>query len=80
VPKPIALTHNVPPAPRTPEGKLASSRNSLKHGLACAQLIIPGEDPTAFDALLADLLDEHQPANPTEQLLVQEIAQSYWLT
>ncbi|MGI9075142.1 MAG: hypothetical protein ACR2JB_28355 [Bryobacteraceae bacterium] len=66
--------------PRTSEGKLASSRNSFKHGLASAQLIIPGEDPAAFDALLADLLAEHQPANPTEQLLVLEMAQSYWLT
>jgi hypothetical protein len=66
--------------PRTPEGKLASSRNSFKHGLASAQLIVPGEDPAAFDALLTDLLAEHQPANPTEQLLVLEMAQSYWLT
>jgi hypothetical protein len=66
--------------PRTSEGKLASSRNSLKHGLASAQLIIPGEDPAAFDALLSGLLDEHQPANPTEDILVREIAQSYWLT
>jgi hypothetical protein len=66
--------------PRTPEGKLASSRNSFKHGLASAQLIIPGEDPAAFEALLTDLLAEHQPANPTEQLLVLEMAQSYWLT
>jgi hypothetical protein len=66
--------------PRTSEGKLASSRNSLKHGLASAQLIIPGEDPAAFDALLSALLDEHQPANQTEEILVREIAQSYWLT
>jgi hypothetical protein len=66
--------------PRTREGKLASSRNSLKHGLASAQLIIPGEDTAAFDALLSALLDEHQPANPTEEILVLEIAQSYWLT
>jgi hypothetical protein len=66
--------------PRTSQGKLASSRNSLKHGLASAQLIIPGEDPAAFNALLSALLEEHQPANPTEDLLVQEIAQSYWLT
>jgi hypothetical protein len=66
--------------PRTSEGKLASSRNSLKHGLASAQLIIPGEDPNAFDALLTALLDEHQPANPTQEILVQQMAQSYWLT
>jgi hypothetical protein len=66
--------------PRTPEGKLASSRNSVKHGLASAQLIIPGEDPAAFDALLSALFEEHQPANPTEEILVQQMAQSYWLT
>lgn len=66
--------------PRTSAGKMASSRNSLKHGLAAPQLIIPGEDRTAFDALLADLLDEHQPANISEELLVHQIAQSWWLT
>ena len=59
---------------------MASSRNSLKHGLASAQLIIPGEDPAAFDALLSALVDEHQPGSPTEEILVHEIAQSYWLT
>ncbi len=65
--------------PRSPEGKLASSRNSLKHGLASAQLIIPGEDPADFETLLSGLLDEHQPATPTEELLVRELAQSWWL-
>ncbi len=65
--------------PRTPTGKLASSRNSLKHGLASGQVIIPGEDTSAFEALLTALLDEHQPGGPTEELLVNEMAQSYWL-
>ena len=66
--------------PRTAAGKLASSGNSLKHGLASPRLIVPGEDPAAFDALFAALREEHQPANPTEELLVQQIAQSSWLT
>ncbi len=66
--------------PRTPAGKLASSRNSLKHGLASGELIIPGEDRAAFEALLNNFLIEHQPANPTEELLVNEMAQAYWLT
>lgn len=66
--------------PRTVVGKLASSGNSLKHGLASPRLIIPGESHAAFDALLTALLDEHQPANPTEELLVHQIAQSWWLT
>ncbi len=66
--------------PRTPEGKLASSRNSTKHGLASGQLIIPGEDRATFEALLHNLLDEHHPATPTEELLVTRMAQSHWLT
>ncbi len=65
--------------PKSPSGKVASSRNSLKHGLASGTLLIPGEDPAAFDALLHDLLEEHQPAGTTEDLLVHEMAQSFWL-
>lgn len=68
--------------PITPEGKLASFRNSLQHGLASGRLIVEslGEDPAAFDALLQSLLQDHQPANTTEELLVREMAQSYWLS
>src|SRR5437762_8934179 len=66
--------------PRSVEGKLGSSRNSLKHGLASGTLLIPGEDAAAFEALRNALIEEHQPANETETLLVHEIAQSYWLT
>ena len=66
--------------PRSSTGKLASSRNSLKHGLASGEVIIPGEDPSAFDALLHNLLEEHQPANPTEELLINDMARSHWLT
>ena len=66
--------------PVTCQGKLASSCNSLKHGLASGTLIIDGEDPAAFDELLQTLLAEHQPASTTEELLIQEMAQSWWLT
>ena len=65
--------------PTSAAGKLASSRNATKHGLASGQLLIPGEDPAAFESLLHDLLQEHAPANPTEHLLVTQLAQSYWL-
>ena len=66
--------------PATPTGKLASSLNSLKHGLASGTLIIPGEDQAEFDELLKALLSDHQPASATEELLVLEMAQSWWLT
>lgn len=65
--------------PRTPEGKLTSSRNSLKHGLSTGTLLIAGEDPAAFEALRDSLYREHQPADVTEQLLVDDLAQSHWL-
>ncbi len=65
--------------PRSPEGRLASSRNSLKHGLSTGQIIVPGEDSAAFESLRHALLQEHQPTNATEELLVVEMAQSYWL-
>jgi len=68
-----------PTGPRSAEGKAVSSGNSLKHGLASGRLIVPGEDPADFDALLAGLLAEHSPATETEQLLVQHMAQSWWL-
>ena len=64
--------------PKTPEGKAASSETSFKHGLYSSQLVIPGEDPAALDALKADLRAEHQPATTTEELLVNEIAEHYW--
>jgi hypothetical protein len=66
--------------PRSIAGKLASSRNSLQHGLASGTLIIPGEDPAAFDQLTAALLGEHRPTGDTETLLVHEMARSWWLT
>ncbi len=65
--------------PRTSTGKATSARNSFKHGLASGAIVVPGEDPAAFDTLLADLTADHAPANSTEDLLVSEMAQSYWL-
>jgi hypothetical protein len=59
---------------------LASSRNALQHGLASGTVIIPGEDPAEFESLLQDLIAEHHPAGATEELLIQEMAQSFWLS
>jgi hypothetical protein len=77
--EPKSLERSGPTGPRSPEGKAISSGNSLKHGLASGRLIIPGEDPAGFEALLDDLMAEHAPANPIETLLVQQMAQSWWL-
>src|SRR6185437_11241805 len=68
-----------PTGPRSPKGKAISSGNSLKHGLASGRVLIPGEDPAQFEALLSDLITEHAPGTETESLLVQQMAQSWWL-
>jgi len=64
--------------PRTIQGKAASSQNAFKHGLYSKDLIVHGEDPAEFDALKADLRREHQPANTTEEILVNEMAEQFW--
>ena len=64
--------------PKTVDGKSASSQNSFKHGLYSKQLVMQGENPAELDALKADLRAEHQPANTTEEILVNEIAEHYW--
>ena len=66
--------------PRTPAGKAASSRNSLKHGLASGTLILPDEDPAEFAALHQSLIADHAPTTATEQLLVHDMAKHHWLT
>ncbi len=64
--------------PKTPEGKAASARNSLKHGLLASDTVLPDEDSQAFLDLLAALEAEHQPASPLEEFLVQQLANAQW--
>src|SRR5437867_9576262 len=64
--------------PSTPEGRAAVRLNGLKYGLYAETLILPGEDPAGFDALLDRLDAEHQPATPTEEIFVSQIAMASW--
>src|SRR5205823_13734609 len=64
--------------PSTPEGRAAVSLNGLKYGLYAETLILPGEDPAEFDALLDRFHAEHQPATPTEEAFVSQIVMATW--
>jgi hypothetical protein len=66
--------------PKTPEGKAKSSMNRLTHGFASSSFITPEENGHEFIALLDDLTAEHRPMTPTEQILVEKMAQNHWLT
>jgi len=64
--------------PRTPEGRAAVRLNGVKHGLTAATLVLPGETESDFESLLADFESEHQPATPTEEALVRQMAMAQW--
>ena len=68
--------------PKTADGKALAARNSLKHGLLAKEVVITegegAEDQQTFDALLADLVIEFNPAGAMEEILVEEIAVCYW--
>ena len=60
-------------------GKAASSRNNFRHGLSGSFSVLPSEDRNQFNVMQNSLLDEHSPLRPTESILVEKMAQSYWL-
>ena len=66
--------------PKTPEGKSVSSRNNFHHGFCGRFTVLPSESQEQFDELMAALRNEHQPATPTENILVDKMAEHHWLT
>ena len=64
--------------PKTPEGRAAVRLNGLKHGLTSKILVLEGESRAGFENLLDSLEAEHQPATPTEVILVRQMAMAAW--
>ncbi len=64
--------------PRTEAGKQRSSLNALRHGLTARTAVLPSEDTAAYQLHCRQFVDEHQPANPTETQLVQELGDTSW--
>lgn len=52
--------------------------NALKHGILSKLVVLPHEDRSEFDTLLAGLIEEHQPSGVTEMHLVEELASILW--
>jgi hypothetical protein len=66
--------------PQTEEGKLNSSRNNLKHGFCGTFNVLDSENQQEYDGLLAALRLEHSPSTATENILVDRLAQHFWLS
>jgi len=52
--------------------------NALKHGAYSKLVMLPGEDPAAFEALQQSLFDEYKPAGPSETSTMISIAKTLW--
>ncbi len=64
--------------PRTPEGKARARDNALKHVLFATTLLIKGEDPEAYHALVDDLVEEFEPIGTMENLLLSRMSEHHW--
>ena len=65
--------------PKSAAGKQVARMNALKHGLQAEHVVIPGEDPEEFEALLRGLEEDCLPVGFRESLLVERIAHCTWL-
>ena len=63
----------------TERGKAIAAQNATKHGMLAAKPpVLATEDLETFQGIIQGLIDEHEPATPTEHLFVQQIAMA-WL-
>jgi hypothetical protein len=64
--------------PRSTEGKAASRFNALKHGMDAASIVIPGEDPAAYEAISDEYHRQFDPQTALEQFHVDTLIRSDW--
>jgi len=66
--------------PKTESGKASSCKNNFKYGLTGSSFtVLDFEDQDEFNHVLSGLRHEHQPSTMTESILIEQMAQSYWL-
>jgi len=64
--------------PKIDQGKLISSRNSLKTGTYSKLVVLPDENHEEFDSLLAQFNADFYPKDAVEIILIREIAVITW--
>jgi len=64
--------------PKTPQGKVNSSKNAVRHALFTESLLFESENKEQFELILADLIAEHGPQSATEHILVENMAAARW--
>lgn len=64
--------------PRTVEGKHASSRNAISHGMTSLRVVLDGEDAALYQTMMRELLEQFRPTTILETTLIQQLANVLW--
>jgi hypothetical protein len=64
--------------PVTEKGKATSSRNNLRHGFRSQTVLLPGDDPAEYEALLSELTEYFAPQELIETRFVREMTDADW--
>ena len=64
--------------PKTPAGRRRSALNATRHGLLARCVLLSGESPEAFHAMLAEYTGRFVPADAVECGFIEEMAAAFW--
>jgi len=64
--------------PRSADGKARSSKNNLRYGFRSQSVLLPGDDPAEYEALLQELSGHFSARDLSEQRMVREMADAEW--
>jgi hypothetical protein len=64
--------------PKTPEGKRISALNATRRSLLAKTLLIEGESPRHFEALLQQIIQQYQPLPGHEMGLAESMVCARW--
>jgi hypothetical protein len=66
--------------PKTPEGKQRSSQNSTRHGLRAKKIrLLPGEEQSDYDEMVAGWHKQWQPDDYQEHKFVETLIHNDWM-
>ena len=68
----------MPTADPSPQPYEVVRFNALKHGILSRYTVLSHENHADYESLVNSLMDEHLPAGPTEQHLIEEMASVIW--
>ena len=64
--------------PSSQEGKESVRFNAVAHGLTSKTVVLPHESAEEYQQISQGFVDSYKPANDHEEVLVEQVAQSFW--